>query len=155
MIFTGQSELVIDAKGRIAVPARYRQMLDPDRDGAGLVCIPWAGGVIRVYTPRTFESLAARSDETLTPSADEAELEASLFPLAETLSLDSAGRINLDKQHLALTGLSGEVMMLGMRNRLEICDRAAWLARRQSLFTGLPKLIEKVEEQKRGRPRPA
>ena len=40
MIFTGYYEHTIDAKHRLAIPAKFRSRLDPQRDGTALVMVP-------------------------------------------------------------------------------------------------------------------
>jgi len=151
VLFTGHADLNIDAKSRLAIPAKIRAQWSEERDGQAWVLVPWPGGVIRVYTERAFQDLAESRGATLTPESDEAELEAALFGSAERVEPDSAGRITLPKQHLQLTGLSGEVVLVGARNRFEIRDRARWLAEEQERFNSLPALVSRVERQKRDR----
>lgn len=150
MLFTGHAELNIDAKGRLAIPAKYRAQWDQDRDGPSWVCVPWPNSTIRVYPERTFAELADSAEQSLTPDDDVAELEATLFGLAEQITPDSAGRIMLSKEHLRLTGLTGEVVVTGSRNRLEIRDRAAWRDAQQERFASLPKLVERIERRRAG-----
>lgn len=150
MLFTGFAELNIDAKGRLAIPAKYRAQWDPERDGTGWVCVPWPNRTIRVYPEQTFAQLADSAEQSLTPDEDAAELEATLFGLAELITPDSAGRIMLSKEHLRLTGLTGEVVVTGARNRLEISDRVAWRAAQQERFNSLPKLVERIDRRRGG-----
>ena len=150
MLFTGYAELTIDAKGRLAIPAKYRSQWDAEPDGPSWVCVPWPNQTIRIYPERTFAQLADSAEQSLTPDEDAAELEATLFGLAEQITPDSAGRIMLSKEHLRLTGLSGEVVVTGARNRLEVCDRARFRDAQQERFASLPKLIERIERRRGG-----
>jgi MraZ protein len=149
VLFTGHSEHGIDAKLRLAIPAKHRSQVDAERDGPAWYCVPWADGSLRLYTERTFKELAARMDQTLTPDADRAELDAVLFGLAERLEMDGQNRIGLPKHHLELTGLSAtEVVVIGAGNRLEIRDRAAWLAGQRERFAKLPTLVARIEARR-------
>lgn len=155
MLFTGHSEHTIDAKLRLAIPAKHRNQLDPSRErgggagGGAWVCVPWPGGVLRLYTEEQFEALAGRADESLTPGEDEADLEAQLFGFAERLEVDGQGRVAIPKKHLELSGLAGpEVVILGARNRLEVRERGAWLAGQQERFAKLPSLVARIEARK-------
>ncbi|MEL6797746.1 MAG: MraZ N-terminal domain-containing protein, partial [Planctomycetota bacterium] len=66
MLFTGSTELNIDAKGRLSIPSRYRAQLTakpkegddntPDTPSAW-IALPWPDGSIRLYTEHTFEEL--------------------------------------------------------------------------------------------------
>lgn len=150
MLFTGHSELTIDAKQRLQIPAKYRNSWDEARDGKAWFCVPWPGGILRLYTEACFEGLASQGRQTLTPDQDAADLEADLFSLAERIEPDSAGRIGLPRQHLELAGLTNEVVVIGAGNRLEIRDRAAWKQTLSQRFARLPSLVAKIEARKEG-----
>jgi MraZ protein len=150
VLFTGHSEHTVDSKQRLAIPAKYRNQLDPQRDGQAWYCVPWPGGVIRLYTEKRFEELADQGPESLIPGEEEADLEARFFGFAERLEMDGQGRVAIPKQHLEMTGLnSPEVVIVGARNRLEIRDRAAWKAGQQESFAKLPSLVARIEAKKR------
>lgn len=153
MLFTGHSEHTIDSKLRLAIPAKYRSQLDRDRDGSAWYCVPWPGGVLRLYTERTFEDLAQRGEGSLTPNEDEADLEAQLFGFAERLEMDAQGRISLPRTHLELTELfrgdaGTEVVIVGARNRLEVRERSGWLAGQKERFERLPSLVSRIEAKR-------
>jgi MraZ protein len=145
MLFTGYSENSIDAKQRLAIPAKYRNLWKPDRDGSAWVCIPWPTGHLRLYTENYFDAVGQTAKPTLTPDRDTAELEARLFSLAERIEMDSAGRIILPKSHLELAGLKADVAVLGAGNRLEIHDLSRWKSGATDGFRTLPELIERIQ----------
>jgi MraZ protein len=145
--FTGSAEITIDAKQRLAIPAKYRSLLDPEKDKAWY-CVPSPGGLIRLYSETEFNDLAARWHRTLTPTGDQAELEAELFSSAERIEMDSAGRITIPRDMLSLVGLGTDVVVIGALNRLEVRDRAKWIAGRQDRFARLAGLVEKVEARR-------
>jgi MraZ protein len=149
VLFTGHSENTIDSKLRLAIPAKYRNQVNPETDGAAWYCVPWPGGILRVYTERGFEQLASRGESSLTPGEDEADLEAQLFGFAERLEADAQGRITVPKLHLELAGLtSSDVVIVGARNRLEVRDRAAWQAGQAERFSALPSLVARIEAKR-------
>jgi MraZ protein len=114
--------------------------------------VPWPKGCLRLYTEKEFKNLASRHAATLTPGEEESELELQLFGLAERIEIDSAGRIALPRKHLELTGLKGEVVIVGALNRLEIWDRASWDSKLEERFNALPHLVARIEAKKSGRP---
>lgn len=151
MLFTGQAELTVDAKQRLALPAKFRSRWDPERDGPTWYCVPWPHeGVLRLYTERRFEQMAERQEESLTPGQDVADLEATLFGYTEQLDVDSASRIRLPAWHIDLVKLPREVVLVGARNRLEIRSREAWVGRREDRFNELRQLVARLEAQKGG-----
>ncbi|MFA6046173.1 MAG: hypothetical protein WC718_14410 [Phycisphaerales bacterium] len=138
MIFTGFAEITIDAKQRLAIPAKFRGLLNPATDGNAWFCVPWSGQGLMLYTEAMYNQIAGRAEGTLTPGEDEQDFESSLFGLTERLEMDSAGRITLPKLHTDLTKLTNEVVVVGSRYRLEVKDKAAWTAAIQGKFERLP-----------------
>jgi len=149
MIFTGSAELTIDAKQRLAIPAKYRSLLTAD-SGNAWCCLPWPGEGLMLFTPPMFEAFANERKGTLTPGEDEQELETTLFGLTETLEMDSAGRIVVPKKHMELTGLGSEVVVIGARYRLVVKDRAAWTATLTDRFTRLALQAQKLRKPEGG-----
>lgn len=151
MLFTGHSEHSIDAKGRLAIPAKHRSRLEATGESGAWYSVPYPGGVIRLYAQARFESLAEESPQKLTPDQDEAELEAGFFGLAELLEMDAEGRVMLPRHHLDMAGLSSkDVVIVGARNRLEVRDRSAWLAGQAERFARLPELVARIEAKRGG-----
>ena len=147
MLFTGHSEHTVDAKQRLAVPAKYRNQWDAVRDGGAMYCVTWPtpSPHLRLYTEARFLSLSeGRPGDTLTPGEDVAGLESDYFGLAERIEFDSAGRLNLPKTHLELTGLGRDVMLVGARDRLEVHDRETWQSTLAERFRNLPNLVRRL-----------
>lgn len=145
MIFTGFSEITIDQKQRLAIPAKYRSQLDPSRDGAAWYCIPWPGQGLMLFTEPMFNEFASTAQGTLTPGEGEQEFETSLFGLTERLEMDSAGRITIPRLHMELTKLSSDVVVVGSRYRLEVRDRATWTTGLQARFERLALLARNTK----------
>ncbi|GMV24725.1 MAG: transcriptional regulator MraZ [Phycisphaerae bacterium] len=142
MFFTGSSDITIDSKQRLAIPAKFRSKLDPAKDAAWF-CVPWPGGILRLYPESEFTSLAAGWNRTLIPNSQQAELEAAVFGMAERIEMDSAGRITIPKGLLDMAGLGTEVAVVGAMNRLEVRDRGAWQAGQLDRFSKLQAMAEK------------
>ncbi|MBL8965103.1 MAG: hypothetical protein KF787_07665 [Phycisphaeraceae bacterium] len=147
MFFTGSSDITIDSKQRLAIPAKFRSQLDPERDTAWY-CVPWPGGILRLYSVTEYSSLTARWERTLIPGADQADLEAEIFGSTERLEMDSAGRITIPRPMLDMAGLGTEVVVIGALSRLEVRDREAWKAGRNERFARLPSVVEKIEPRR-------
>ncbi|MCP2041936.1 MraZ protein [Neisseria sp. HSC-16F19] len=133
-MFGGAYELSIDSKGRLAIPAKFRDLL------------------LRHYSPFLVATLEKRSHLWLYPESEWDKVAAQLLNLktagnpklqsyqnlllhnADTLELDSAGRVLLPANLRQLVNFDKEVMVVGRRNRLEIWNRAVW---RQSIDDAL------------------
>lgn len=152
MLFTGQYEHSIDAKGRLAVPADIRQRWDATRDGAAWYAVPWDDGTtksIRLYTETSFVSRAETLAQSLLPDEDEAELQSTFFGFAKRVVPDSAGRIRLPELLVEIVELEHEVMLVGSGDRLEVRDRASWQASLGQRLAQLPELMKRISAKKR------
>ncbi len=149
MLFTGHSEHTIDAKQRLAIPAKYRNQWDVERDGSAWYCVPWPTGHLRLFTETTFQQLANQAESSLTPGEEEADLESDFYGFAERIEPDSAGRINVPNSHIELLGLPQEVVIVGARTRLEVHPRERWKEAAAERFRRLPDLVRRIENKRR------
>jgi len=144
--FTGHTEASIDAKRRLALPAKFRARWSPKTDGPTWYCLPWPEtGALRLYPEALYESLkVGDSDEmTLTPSRDQADLEAAIYGSTEQLDVDANNRIVIPAWHLELLNLPREVVVVGAGSRLEIRARDAWAKDHERMLSQLQKLAAK------------
>ncbi|MFH1417865.1 MAG: hypothetical protein ABII12_06225 [Planctomycetota bacterium] len=124
MIFAGYFEHAIDAKNRLAIPAKFRSKMDPDEDGTGFVIVPGQpGDRLWLYPEKHFERLAGQAESALIPDDDQLRFDQVFFPLAESLELDSQGRVLLPERMLRRVRLGKEVVICGVRDHLEIRRR--------------------------------
>ena len=156
MLFTGQAEITIDAKQRLAIPAKFRSRVETasgDGPPPAWYCVPWPHeGVLRLYTEGDFERMADDGAHTLTPDQDVADLETTLYGLAERVEQDKSGRVRLPAKLIELTGLPADVVVVGARNRLEVRDRQAWESSLADRFQQLRDLVARGETVRRGSP---
>jgi len=148
MIFTGTSEHNLDAKQRLAIPAKHRYW--GDSPPPAWYCIPLTNGPLRLYTETTFNKLAEQGGDSLTPDESVAEYETTFFGSAERLEMDSAQRLVLPKAHLSRAGIEPaggtQVVLIGARFRLEIWDLARWRAAEDDRHARLPSLMQRIEQ---------
>lgn len=145
MIFTGHAALTIDAKGRLAIPAKQRALLVPERDGNAFFTVPWKHQRLLIFTEASFIALTKARAQSLAPSEDAEEGEPDYFGLADRCELDSAGRISIPKFQLDLTELPTEVMLVGAGQRMELWSRANWEQGMQDRFKRLPGAMRRLD----------
>ncbi len=119
-MFLGEYEHTIDAKGRMAVPAKFRAQMD-----RGAVISKGMGTCLSVYTMQRWEQ---KSDELVAGKAsdDLRDFERRIYPSASEVELDAQGRIVIPARLRAYASLGAEVTIAGVRDHFEIWDRTAW-----------------------------
>lgn len=126
-MFLGEYEHTIDAKGRMAVPAKFRGQLD-----RGAVISKGMGRCLSVYTESRWEEKSAalvegKSDEELR------DFERRIYPSAGEVELDGQGRLVIPAKLRDYAGLGSEVTVVGVRDHIEIWDRKTWQEYQQRL----------------------
>lgn len=124
-MFGGVSVLNLDGKGRLAIPAKHREVL------------------LRLYSQSLVVTLEADDHLLIYPENNWREVEAKLLKLptgnpvlkayqrlvlghAENQDMDSAGRILLPNRLRERVSLTKEVALVGMGNRFELWDVGRW-----------------------------
>ncbi len=132
-MFRGVSQINLDAKGRLAVPARYRDELATSCSGQMVVTVDRDGCLLLYPQPeweRIEQSLMARPN--MTPGVR--NLQRLLIGHATECDLDGSGRLLLPPPLRQYAGLDKRVVLLGQGNKFEIWDEATWEQRREVLF---------------------
>lgn len=131
MLFTGEYVHTIDAKQRLAIPAEIRTRLSPEVHGEAFYLVPGANGALWLWPERTFERMSSALEQTLLPGQEMMEFEEFLYSQSRRLDLDKAGRVRLPEQMLAEYGLGQTVVILGVKDHLELRDPEQWKTQRQ------------------------
>ena len=126
-MFGGVSTLSLDSKGRLAIPARHRERLLAEFSGRLVVTLD-SPKFLLVYPEKNWlpvmEKLAALP-VTHPGARAYARL---LLGNAETLELDSAGRVLLPARLRQKVGLGKDVALVGMGHKFELWNAAAFEA---------------------------
>ena len=123
--FRGVSELVLDAKGRLAIPARHRDGLVANGNGR-LVITADHGGCLLVFPLATWEPLQARLMGLSSFDATIRSLQRLLVGHADDVELDAAGRILIPPALRRYAGLEKRVVLVGQGHKLELWDEVKW-----------------------------
>ncbi len=112
-LFFGHFVNKIDAKGRLATPARFRRVLDIGKD-SDIYCIPSSiEPCIDCSGGDYIESLMAMVDALDPFSPDRRSLERTIAARTFVVSLDQDGRIVLPQHLRDRAKLDGEAMFVG------------------------------------------
>ena len=120
-MFFGETAINLDAKGRLAVPMRYRDDLK-EQCGNRMVLTYSAfdSGALWLYLEQEWQRV--RKEVMALPSSNPSHraLQRRLVGSATAVEPDGNGRILLPPSLRDVTGLEKRVVMLGMGNRFEI-----------------------------------
>jgi MraZ protein len=123
-VLVGEFEFTLDAKNRIAIPARLRPAF-----GEGIYVTRGHERCLAGYAPSEFERfLEEQTGGASTLKSKARALERFAAASAFFQELDRQGRITLPARHLGFAGIGREATVLGVRDHIEIWDRAAWAA---------------------------
>ncbi len=121
-MFLGEYEHSLDTKGRVILPARFRDEL---ADG-GFVT-KGRGGCLSVFTPEEFENVASQVRDLSRRGAKDLNAARSFFSGTAEISPDKQGRVAIPLSLRNYAGLTREVVVTGVYSRVEIWDRERWL----------------------------
>lgn len=120
-MFIGEYNHTIDEKGRVAVPAKFRQLL---RGGA--VVTRGLDACLVVYPKKEWNALAGKIAALPINKANDRGLARFILAGAMEVDFDGQGRITLPEYLRNFAKLSKKAVMAGLYNRLEIWNEAAW-----------------------------
>lgn len=156
MFLAGTFELTIDAKNRLSVPFAIRRKLSEERDGQSLYAVPGRrAGTLALYPEKYYERLRAGlpADEALSEEAFAyRQFESSQSALLEP---DSQGRVLIPERLLKRVGIDKEVVLIAVRDHLELWRRADFEAFESAMWGAYPqKRAAAMDEMKRLAPAP-
>jgi MraZ protein len=124
-MFQGATSLNLDAKARLAIPARHRERLS-DPAGGTIVLTAHPHGCLLVYPVQVWEPLSARL--TKLPNLDQrsATLKRLFIGYARYESLDSAGRVLVSPEQRQWAGLKKEAWLVGQGDHFELWSDESW-----------------------------
>jgi transcriptional regulator MraZ len=123
-MFLGEYQHSLDAKGRVILPAKYRDQLS-----GGAYVTRGRGGCLSVYTAQEFQEVADRVREASKRGGRELDAARSFFAGTAEVSPDKQGRIAIPQQLREYAGLDKDVVVAGVFSRIEIWDGRRWRER--------------------------
>ncbi|MFM8322740.1 MAG: division/cell wall cluster transcriptional repressor MraZ [Chloroflexota bacterium] len=121
-MFLGRFQHSIDDKGRLTVPARFRDQLALE---GGYVMQGFDRNLM-VLTSAHFEVLSRQISAMSMTDPDARQLRRLLFSTSERVEIDRAGRILLPQFLRQLAGLDGMVLVVGLGDYFEIWAPESW-----------------------------
>ena len=128
-MFRGINSVNLDAKGRMALPARQRDALAAS-DGKLVVTIDSSERCLLLYPLAEWEVVQRRLEALSNMKRSARQLQRLLIGHATDVELDSSGRVLLPPMLREFAGLSKRLVLLGQGNKIEIWSEELWQRRR-------------------------
>ena len=120
-MFFGETAINLDAKGRLAIPMRYRESIQ-EQSGGQLVLTYSAfdSGALYLYPEKEWERVRDDITGLSTFNPGHRSLQRKLVGSASAVEPDGNGRIQIPQTLRQVAGLEKRVVLLGMGSRFEI-----------------------------------
>lgn len=119
-MFMGEYNHTIDAKGRLIVPAKFRDQL-----GEAFVITKGNDGCLSIYTNEAWESFLEKVTK-LPGNKNSREFVRYFVSSAEVVEADKQGRILIPASLREHAGLDKDVVLAGVIDKIEVWDKDRW-----------------------------
>lgn len=120
-MFMGEYQHAVDAKGRLIVPAKFREAL-----GETFVVTRGLDHCLFGYPMNEWRKLEEKLKDLPMTKKDTRAFARFFFSGATEVEIDKQGRINLPSTLITHAHLEKECVVLGVSNRIEIWAKDAW-----------------------------
>jgi MraZ protein len=142
-VLLGEFEQRLDEKNRVTIPARHR-----DRFADGVWLTRGLDGCLAVYPRPGWDQFVAERTARLDPFSGEArKLERYLFSGAAETEMDRQGRVAVPPALMKHANLRRDVVVAGVRDRLEIWDREAWTRALEEFEGSAERVAERLAKE--------
>jgi len=120
-VFLGEFEHSIDDKGRVAIPARFREEL-----GEGMVLTRGFDQCLQAFPRQIWQLLAQKVSSLSLGNPEARNLRRMLFSNAAEVEVDRQGRILVPQNLREYAGLVEQVVITGMDTYFELWSSEHW-----------------------------
>lgn len=124
-LLSGINELNLDAKGRMAMPARYRQSLAESCDGNLVITVDQDTSLL-IYPKPEWEELERKLVKLPSFVKEARLLQRLLLGHATEVELDNSGRMLIPPMLRDFARLDKRIVLIGQGNKFELWDDERW-----------------------------
>ncbi|RUO33477.1 division/cell wall cluster transcriptional repressor MraZ [Aliidiomarina sanyensis] len=125
-MFRGANSISLDDKGRLAIPARYRNLLSLDCEGKLVCTIDIKQPCLLLYPLPEWQVIEQKLATLSTMNPAERRLQRLLLGYADDCEMDKNGRVLIATPLRQHAGLTKKLMLVGQLNKFEIWDEEVW-----------------------------
>jgi len=124
-VFRGATKITLDAKGRLAVPTRYRERIAARCDGQLVITLD-KDHCLLIYPLPDWEEIERKLVRLPSLQKRTREMQRIMLGYATEVDIDSAGRILLSRELREVAGLERQAMLIGQGHKFELWDEERW-----------------------------
>ena len=130
-MFRGVNQINLDAKGRMAIPARYRDKIASSCDGLLVATIDTEERCLLLYPLQEWEEIQEKIESLPSFNPAARRIQRLLIGHATDLDMDGNGRLLLPAPLREYAELDKKIVLLGQGQKFEIWSESRWLATRE------------------------
>jgi MraZ protein len=131
VLFRGATKVTLDAKGRMAIPTRYRERLASRCDGEIVVTVD-RDHCLLIYPLPDWEELERKLVRLPSMNKVARNIVRIMVGYATEVDMDGNGRILVSRELRDFASLNKAAMLIGQGNKFELWDEDAWIEKRDA-----------------------
>jgi len=135
IVFRGATKVNLDAKGRLAIPTRYRDRLASRCAGQIVVTVD-KDHCLLIYPLQDWEELERKLVRLPSMNKVARNIVRIMVGYATEVEMDGNGRILVSRELRDFAGLDKAAMLIGQGNKFELWDEDAWTEKRDAWLAG-------------------
>jgi len=140
-MFIGEFQHNLDAKGRMAVPAKFRQKIV-----GGAIITRGLDHCLFVFTNQEWEVMAEKLNSLPLVKSDSRAFSRLMLAGAAEVEPDKQGRILIPDYLREYAGLKKQVIVTGVNKRFEVWDADSWKQYKSKTESASDEIAEKLGE---------
>ena len=147
-MFRGATKVTLDAKGRFAIPTRYRERIAARCEGQ-LIATVDKDYCLLIYPYPEWEEIERKLMRLSSMNKKSRRLQRLMVGHATEVEIDGHGRILLSRELREFAELGRQAVLIGQGNKFELWDEERWNAKRDEWLsdedeTDLPAELESL-----------
>ena len=135
-MFRGANKVTLDAKGRLAMPTRYREDIAERSDGRLVATVDLSDRCLLIYPFPDWEEIERKLVRLPTLHAAARRLQRLMLGHATEIELDGHGRVLIPPKLREFAQLDRQAMLIGQGSRFELWDETHWNEQREQWLKG-------------------
>lgn len=130
-MFRGATKITLDAKGRMAIPTKYRDRITA-RCANQLVTTVDRDHCLLIYPMPDWEGIERKLESLPSLNKTARRLQRLMIGYATEMELDGHGRVLMPKELREFAGIERHAMLIGQGRKFELWDEERWIERRDA-----------------------